>query len=214
MLNGTISGLNAAVYLGNGLAEGQFLTSGQQYKDNNANKGLGGKLGWKIGQQFEVAYSHYRGRYDEDNSRNLVLHGANVFWVTKDFQIFSEYTKAEFENPEGYAKGDAKGYFVQVSTSMFGIKPVVSYQWYKYEDEFHGYDFFGPEHPGNGFFDEKTRWTLGLTFHILKKPVGFEGPTYTYDNFNALIKFEYQLNGEKGDNIKDDVILLQAALSF
>jgi hypothetical protein len=199
LVEGKISGLAYSAYIGNGVRESETLKGGQQFKDNNADKGKGIRIGFSLSQEFEVGYSLYTGKYDEGNKRDLTLHGFDLTWMAEDFHIFSEYTRAYMENPENFQKGEVEGYFVQVSLNVDRLRPVVSYQWLNYEDPFHGQGYTLPDYSGGGVFEKKTRWALGLLFIASE---------------NVFFKVEYDMNREKGFEIKDDTISAQAAVSF
>ncbi len=198
-VSGTIAGLLYSAYVGNGLAEDDWLYEGQQFKDNNRDKGFGGRVAWNIDQKFEAGYSQYRGKYDENNSRDLVLQCFDVSFVSQNYQLVGEYTWADNENPPEYENGSGKGYFALLTFNIRGLWPVVSYQRYEYKDPFHGEGFFSLLLPGLGISEDRERWTLGLVY-ILSQ--------------TAFFKLEYQFNRESGITKKDDMILLQIAVSF
>lgn len=198
-VEGQINHFFYELYIGNGLAEDQDLKVGQQFEDNNSDKGVGGRAGISAGQGFNVAYSHYRGKYDIENSRYLVLQGVDLNWVSGGLHILHEYTRGQLENPGELSDGNVEGYFVQVALEMDRFWPVASYQWVKYRDVFHGPGFIGPDIPGEGISTEKTRWTLGIVY--------FPAPSF-------LCKLEYSNNQEKGIEQKENVLTVQMALSF
>ena len=198
-VSGTILGLIYAAYVGNGLAESDWLHEGQQFKDNNRDKGFGGRVAWNVDQKFEVGYSHYRGKYDEYNSRYLVLQCVDASFVSPSYQLLGEYTWADNENPTGYENGSGEGYFVLLTFSVKGLWPVVSYQNFDYEDPFHGDAYLNPIFPGLGISQDLERWALG-TVYILSQ--------------TAFFKLEYQFNREKGVEIKNDMLLVQVAVRF
>jgi len=199
LAEGKISRLVYSAYLGNGVREGETLKEGQQFIDNNADKGKGIRVGFSLSQEFEVGYSLYSGKYDEGNKRDLTLHGFDLTWMAEDFYILSEYTRAYMENPEDFQKGEAEGYFVQILFDMGGLRPVVSYQWLKYEDPFHGQGYISPGYSGGGISEEKTRWALGLLYIASE---------------NIFFKIEFDINKEKDFEIKNNTISVQAAVSF
>lgn len=196
---GTIAGLLYSVYVGNGLAEKNWLNEGQQFKDNNKDKAFGGRAAWNVDQKFEVGYSHYRGKYDENNSRNLVLQCLDVSFISQSYQLIGEYTWADNENPADYAGGSGEGYFALLTFDIQNFWPVVSYQHSDYEDPFHGAGYYNPDFPGTGMSENRRRWTLGLVYNL--------GQT-------AFVKLEYQFNQDKEYEKKDDVLWLQVAVSF
>jgi hypothetical protein len=198
-VSGTIVGLIYSAYVGNGLAEADWLHEGQQFKDNNRDKGFGGRAAWNLDQKFEIGYSYYRCKYDENNSRNLVLQCVDVSVVSQNYQLLGEYTRADNENPAGYDNGSGKGYFALLTFNIQGLWPVASYQRYEYEDPFHGDSHLIPLFPGHGVSEDRERWALGVVYNLSQ---------------TAFFKLEYQFNKEKGDDKKNDMLLLQVALSF
>lgn len=196
---GMISGFVYSAYLGNGLKEGEDLHDGQQFEDNNKDKGKGGRFGFRLSQGFEVAYSVYRSKYDDENSRNLTLHGADVNWTTQDWQVWAEYSKAIIHNPEGFSSGNAEGYFFQALIFMGSFQPFVSYQKIQYSDPYHGPGFSPKTGAGEGIFLDEFRWALGLKY----SPVA-----------NLYLSLEYDFNRMKGDEEKADSWAVQVAFSF
>lgn len=197
LVEGQWGGLFYLAYLGNGLAEGESLNSGQQFEDNNKDKGKGTRVGFSLGQGLETAFSYYRGKYDEDNERDVVLKGVDLRWISGGFQVLSEYARADLENPSPFSKGKVEGYFVQVSFDIDNIRPVGSYQKLRYRDSFHGEGFtgFGAE----GIDEVRDRWTVGLVY--------FTSP-------HVLFKVEYEWNREEELEIKNNLFLFQVALHF
>lgn len=199
LVDGIIGGFVYQGYLGNGLREGESLRSGQQFQDNNKNKGVGGRIGWRLSQGFELAYSINSSKYDDEDSRNLIMHGADVKWITEDWQILGEYLKAIINNPEDYSAGEAEGYFVQVTIFMGAFQPFASYQNLKYFDSYHGPGFSSMLGAGEGIAIDRSRWALGVVY--------VPAPNFT-------ISFEYDFNREKTLKLKDDMWAVQAAVRF
>jgi hypothetical protein len=198
-VSGAIAGLLYSAYVGNGLAESDWLYEGQQFKDNNRNKGFGGRVAWNIDQKFEVGYSHYRGKYDENNSRYLVLQCFDGSFVSQNYQLIGEYTWVDNANPGDYEDGSGKGYFALLTFNIQGLWPVASYQRYEYKDPFHGEGYYSPWLPGFGIDEDRERWALGLVYNLSQ---------------TAFFKVEYQFNKETGLAKKDDMLLVQVAVSF
>ena len=196
---GRIGSLVYTAYVGNGLAEGASFQNGQQFRDNNTNKGIGGRLGLFLSQSFEVAYSHYRGKFDEEDERNLVLQGVDLTWSTEGVLLLAEYTRGDSENPEGFAKGKVEGFFVQASILLQTIRPVVCFQKVKYTDSFHGQGFILPDMPGEGIDSDLTRWAFGIVYVPIP---------------NVFLKLEYDLNRDRLTDQMESAITFQAALSF
>jgi hypothetical protein len=197
-LEGRTGGIYYSAYMGNGLYESVNLERSQQFKDNNLNKAIGGRLGTALDQSLEVAVSYYRGKYDEANERDLTLQGVDLVWSSEGVQILAEYLKAILQNPESFAEGKVEGFYVQGSFESGNLRPVVSYQRLEYKDSFHGQGFISPN-PGAGISEDKSRWALGLVY---------------FASENVFISFEYDFNREKNLEIKDNSYSLQVALSF
>jgi predicted porin len=188
-----------SAYLGNGLAEAENLRGGQQFNDNNSDKGKGTRIGLLLAQKFEVGVSYYRGKQDERNERNLRLLGFDLSWDIESFQVLAEYSKGEMENPSPGAKGKAEGYFVQLSFPVDRFNAVVSYQDFSYKDAFHGPGFQKPAISGQGIDEDSQRWALGLDYSFSQ---------------NLLLKLEYDFNKARDRNLKANLFLAQVALSF
>jgi len=197
-LEGRTGGIYYSAYMGNGLYESVNLEGSQQFKDNNLNKAVGGRLGTALSESLEVALSYYRGKYDEANERDLTLQGVDLIWSSEGVQFLAEYLKAFLQNPEGFAEGKVEGFYVQGSFESGNLRPVVSYQRLKYEDPFHGQGFPSLS-PGAGISEDKSRWALGLVY---------------FASENVFLSFEYDFNREKNLEIKDNSYSLQVALSF
>lgn len=191
LVEGRAGFLTYATYIGNGLAEGDgpSLPYVQQFRDNNTDKAKGGRLGVLIGQEFKAGVSYYSGKYDELNTRDLRMEGADLSWVTPQWEVHGEYTKALLENPEPFEQGKSEGFSVWACMSFKSIQPVGSFQKLKFTD---------PYHEG-GITLDRSRWTAGLRY-VLSSTVFF--------------KFEYDWNREKGTPLKDNQWQVQAGLSF
>lgn len=197
LLEGRTRSFFYSAFLGNGLSEDVNLSGGQQFKDNNKDKGKGGRVGLVISQGFEIAYSFYSSKYDENNSRNLRLQGVDLFWYSEGVLVHAEYSKARMEIPGD--TGNAEGFFIQVAVDMGQFRPVACYQHLDYGDGFHGPGFVSPDVPGAGISMKKRRWALGFAYQASQ---------------NFLLKFEYDLNSEKDVELKDDALSVQIAFSF
>ena len=199
LFEGRIGSWMCSVFAGNGLSEGMNLNSGQQWTDNNKNKGIGGRLSWFLSQSFEAAYSYYRGKVDSENQRNTVLQAVDITWSTEGLKVLGEYTWGNIENPIGFSKGKTDGYFIQASLPLQKLHPVVSYQKLNYSDIFHGWGFVSSLAPGVGIHRDQSRWAFGLVYMPMP---------------NVLLKLEYDINKDELIDQKDSKITLQGALSF
>lgn len=198
LVEGRWRGLFFSAYLGNGLGEGQSLRAGQQFTDNNKDKGKGIRGGLSLSQALDVGFSYYSGRYDEKNERTLTIEGVDLSWEAEGVYVLAEYIKADMDNPSDVEKGKAEGYFVQAAFDMGQLRPVGSYQKLTYRDAFHG-EGFDPELGGNGIEEEQSRWTFGIVY---------------FATANIFFKIEYEWNREKGAEVKNNLFLFQLALSY
>ncbi len=198
LLEGRTGNIFYSGYWGNGLFESENLGGSQQFEDNNLNKAKGARLGTALSQSLEVAFSYYKGKYDEANERDLILQGIDLIWSSEGFQILYEYLKGTLQNPENFPEGKIEGYYVQVLLESRTFSPVVSYQRLKYEDPFHGQGFSSAD-PGAGISEEKKRWTLGFVY---------------FASENVFLKFEYDFNREKDLEIKDNSYSFQVSFMF
>jgi hypothetical protein len=199
LVEGQFSDFFYSAYLGNGLGEGEDLRAGQQFEDNNADKGKGGRVGLRLSVGFEAAYSIYSGKVDDQNSRNQMLHGVDLNWTTENWHLFAEYTKGNLKNPEGFSDADSEGFFIQLMLNFGNIRPLASYQKLDYSDEYHGKGFSGNSAPGEGISVDKNRWALGLVYIPVE---------------SVFMKLEYDINREEGQKKKDNLLALQVAVSF
>jgi hypothetical protein len=188
LAEGKIGILTYAAYIGNGLKETASLEQGQQFSDNNKDKGKGGRLGLEFGRGIQVGASYYTGKYDDLNERRLTLEGADLSWVTDQWEVKAEATRGILENPEPFAEGKTEGYSVWTVMKFATLQPVGSFQRVKSDDLFHG--------EGTAF--EKTRWTAGFRYVL---------------HTNIYLKAEYQWNNET-PKIKNNLVLVQVALAF
>ena len=196
---GRIGSFSYSAYLGNGLAEGASLSEGQQFEDNNANKSLGGRISWFLSQAFEVGYSYYRGKADDADERETVLHDVDVSWNDQSFQILAEYTRGGMDNPESFERGEVEGFFVQTSITLQSFYPVISFQNLKYSDLFHGQGFLPSGEAGDGIDVDRSRWTFGVVYAPAQ---------------GVLFKLEYDMDKDKLTDVKENRITFQAALRF
>lgn len=199
LVEGKTGFLAYSAYVGNGLAEAENLRAGQQFKDNNRDKGRGARLGFHLSQSLEAGFSYYAGRIDEENQRNLLLRGWDITWSGRSIRLAAEYAKAEIENPAPFSKGIAEGWFILCSINVGALSPLVAYEKYTYEDAFHGERYAGPLAAGRGIFDHRSLWAVGLVYA-------------PHENF--FLKFEYDFNRESNLELRDNVFRAQAAVHF
>lgn len=189
LVEGQIGVLSYATYLGNGLAEGETGAAVQQFRDNNTDKAKGGRVGLIVGQSIKVGVSYYTGKYDDQNMRDLHLEGADLSWVSNQWEVHGEYSKALIENPEPFERGKSEGYSIWACMSFKSFQPVGSFQKLQYTDPYHD----------GGIDIDRSRWALGLRYVL---------------SSTLFVKGEYDWNKEKGTALKNDQWQIQVGLSF
>jgi len=195
---GRIGFLRYAAYLANGLGEKDGAAAGQMFRDINKDKAKGGRMGIVLGEGFEIGGSYYMGKYDADNSFRLVLEGADLTWVTKDYEVRGEYTRGVWNNPGGAPDGKADGFFGLVALYMGKLQPVASFQRWDPGESGPGLPLIALE-GGVELLSVRSRWALGARY--------FLSPTF-------VVKAEYDINREKGPALKNNLVVVQAAISF
>jgi hypothetical protein len=189
LVEGQVGVLTYAGYLGNGLAESDMLNTGQQFRDNNTDKAKGGRLGLLAGQAIRAGVSYYTGKMDDQEMLDLVLEGVDLAWVTQNWEIHGEYTRALIDNPEPFDSGESEGFFIWAAMSFRSFQPVGSFQKVKYFDPYHG----------GGIDLDQSRWSAGLRVVL---------------SSTFFIKAEYDWNKEEGIALKNDQLQVQLGLSF
>ncbi len=199
LVEGKIGFLQYAAFLGNGLAEGEDLRAGQQFKDNNSDKGKGLRLGLLASPNLELGASYYTGKYDQANERTLSLQGVDATWTAPNFNMKAEYLRATMDNPAPFIQGIAEGFFVQLWINLGNLSPVLAYEKFIYEDSFHGPGVAAPLQSGLGLFSDHSRWAFGFVYSL---------------NQNFLLKIEYDVNREKNLELNDNILRAQVAVHF
>ena len=190
LVEGEVGVLTYATYIGNGLAETDGPGAAQQFSDNNTDKAKGGRIGLVLGQGMQAGVSYYTGKYDELNMRDLTLEGADLSWVTQQWEVRGEYTKALLENPQPFERGESEGFFVLASMSFRSLQPFGSFQKVKYLDSYHG----------GGIDLNRSRWCAGVRWVL--------GQT-------LFLKLEYDWTKEKEALVlKNNQFQAQVGLSF
>ncbi len=189
LTEGQVGVLTYAAYLGSGLAEADRLGGGQQFEDNNNDWAKGGRLGLVFSPEIRAGVSYYSGKMDEQKLRGLVLEGVDLSWVTAQWEVHGEYTKALVDNPDPFERGESEGWYVMMVMSFKGLQPFGSFQKLKYTDGYHG----------GGIDLDRSRWAAGLRYVLSR---------------TLFIKAEYDWNKEKGTVLKNNQVQVQLGASF
>lgn len=187
LVTGQTSFLNYAAALGNGLGEGPNQEPAQQFSDNNASKGLAGRLGILWGKDVETAFSYASQIFSSPSDRRVELWAADASWITENYRLSGEFIRTTYDPAGGGAGLRTEGWHVQLAFDYKTLWPIVSYQTVKTAPT-------ASEVPAR-----KNRWALGVSW-ILQPGI--------------LFKVEYDWNREPGHEVKDDLLSVQAAISF
>ena len=187
LVTGQTSFLNYAAALGNGLGEGPNQEPAQQFSDNNASKGLAGRLGILWGKDVETAFSYASQIFSSQSDRRVELWAADASWITENYRLSGEFIRTTYDPAGGGAGLRTEGWHVQLAFDYKTLWPIVSYQTVKTAPT-------ASEVPAR-----KNRWALGVAW-ILQPGI--------------LFKVEYDWNREPGHEVKDDLLSVQAAISF
>ncbi|RAP32209.1 hypothetical protein DID76_00980 [Candidatus Marinamargulisbacteria bacterium SCGC AG-414-C22] len=114
------------VYVVNGLADTDDLTTDDikssngirkarpNYKiDNNNNKALAGRVFISPRIGFDVGYSFYQGKYDDDNSKNIALNGMDLFFKKGKHEFIAEYAIASIDSNSGTVPKKMDGGYIE-----------------------------------------------------------------------------------------------------
>lgn len=196
---GHVQSFYYSAYFVNGLTvDGDgYLVS--ELKDPNKNKGAGSRLALRLGEGFEAGASLYLGKYDIEAKRDIKIQGADLIWVTTDWEIRGEYIRTIFEHPLSGEKKEFDGYYVTVIMNFQKMKLYFSYQnsavpTYVFED--HNLP------PLNVFWENmvrKDRKAVGLKWDLTN---------------NLFAKLEFDWNKEKEIKIKDNNLTAQLGFVF
>ncbi|HOT69676.1 MAG TPA: hypothetical protein PLW30_08400 [Candidatus Saccharicenans sp.] len=200
---GNYSFIYYSVYAVNGVSADENGYLEAPAKDINKNKGVGGRLAFRLGEGFEAGGSFYSGKYDETNSKNIRFEGFDLIWVTIGWEVKGEYVRTEVKHPFLNQTLDFDGYYFTLVMFFNRFKPYFSYQYSMLPDS-----RLDDEHalPFNVLIEsmvKKDRKAIGFKWDFL-------------DNFYA--KFEFDWNKEKSldkeSQLKDNGYSIQLGFVF
>ncbi len=190
------SSISYDFYAINGLGSGENLRASRQYRDNNENLALGGRVNFVYRNHIEIGGSGYQGAWDDEGDNNLTMIGFHTLISSSVVNLYGEYASAISENPTG-DDGEMSGYFVQLSRMFHGkYQPSIRYGSLDYLDEG---DMLG-RIPSKGD-KQLSELALGFGFRPASK-VAFK---IEYTIFNEGDRFVEKDNNQIG---------LQAAIRF
>jgi hypothetical protein len=188
-----------ALFVGNGLGEGSFMSTSGQNSENNLNKGMGGRIAFIPIGGLEVGGSGYYDIFDNLDSQAYTLFGGDLSLVALGFELKGEYCQGKIENPSIFGDGRIKGFYAQLGYTIARVvQPHVRYDQGRYKDNFHGLD-----HDLDGIPDginlDNTWYCGGIAIF----PTPF-----------LVFKFEYDRRIDKPTDLYDDQGWVQAGISF
>lgn len=190
------SSISYNLYAINGLGDGANLRGSRQYRDNNENIALGGRISYLFRNHVEIGGSGYSGAWDDSSDHNLTMIGAHLLVKSSMLSVYGEYANAVSENPME-ADGEMSGYFVELSRMFHGkYRTTLRYGGLDYLDE----GTLLGRIPTDGNKDV-TELALGLNY---------------YPTRNVSFKAEYTIftEGDRQAEKDNDQIGLQAAVKF
>lgn len=198
-LQGNFAIFYYSAYIINGLSADNQGYLETKLTDVNKDKAMGGRLGLRFGQGFEVGGSIYNGKYDPDGTKDVQFRGMDLLWLTPEWEVRGEYIQTGYDHPFLNRKINFEGYYLTVSMLFKNFRLYYSYQKSDLPEAIID-DHQAP--PLNIFLDtmvKKTRSALGLKWDLVS-------------NFYA--KIEYDWNKEKDIQLKDNVFLVQLGFVF
>ena len=183
-------------YTINGLGAGSNLRGSRQYRDNNEDRGLGGRINFVYQDFLDVGVSGYNGAWDDEGEFDLTLFGGFVQLRTPIADFWGEYSSGESENPSPDGPGDMSGYFLQASRLIDNrFRPTIRVGALDYLD------------PGSQLGRDPAKGDkdiFELVFSFAYYPVS-----------TVALKAEYIVFGEgRGEDAENNLFGLQAAVRF
>ncbi len=151
---------------------------------NNDNKAIGGRLGVRS-SELEVGAGIYNGAYTEDGEHNLTIVSFDAGYTLEDLTLRAEYGIGRLETSTG-------------NIVRTGMAVSAAYLIAKKFQPVGRFDFMNWDDPTNPTLD-RNRIYLGFNYLLS-------------NTMNA--KIGYEIIGNDGEDVKDNVLALQVALGF
>jgi hypothetical protein len=187
-----------AAYLVNGLAGASgdgirdLRGNMRDNKTGNLNKAVGFSIGTEIGSDITISTNYYTGKYTEDNELNVAILGASFYLDKEKYSIWGEYHMANQESyldestpSNGSSTLNKKGFFLQGGYMITEkLESIARYD---------AIDLDGD------LDDNRSRVTLGLNYYLAK---------------TAVVKVNYELINDDGENLDDNLFGVQLSIGF
>jgi len=190
------SSISWDAYVINGLGDGSRLRGSRQYRDNNEDPAVGGRVNFIYGDVVELGGSYYTGTWDDDGLYNLRLLGAHLLLNTPIADIYGEYSNGNSENTPGMADGDMSGYFIQASR-LFESK-------YRATVRYGALDYLDMRELADGLVTtdrDLSELVFGFTYYPTSK-VAFK------------LEYNFFMEGDRATPVSNNQLGLQAAVKF
>lgn len=183
-------------YTINGLGDGANLRGSRQYRDNNEDRALGGRINFVFKDAFEIGASGYNGAWDDEGEYDLTLLGGYAHLRTPVADFWGEYSRGRSENPAPDEEGEMSGYFFQASRLINGrFRPTIRFGALDYLDT------------GSQLGRDPSKGDKDLTETVFSFAF--------YPTSMVAFKAEYIVFGEgRGAAMDNNLIGLQAAVKF
>lgn len=180
----------------NGLGDGSNLRGSRQYRDNNEDKAIGGRVNIVFRDFLEVGASGYNGAWDDEGDYDLTLLGGFVQLRTPLADFWGEYSVGDSENPSPDGAGNLSGYFVQASRLIRNrFRPTLRFGSLDYLD------------PGSQLGRDPAKGDKDLTEMVFSFAF--------YPTSMVALKAEYIVFNEgRGEETENNLFGLQAAVKF
>lgn len=167
---------------------------GENFRDNNRNKSLGGRIGFLPIPSLEFGASMLGGRYDDEGDLSFRLQGVDAAYRRGPFDLRGEFLTLSFDNDSGGTERK-NGFYVQAAYSLrdlaYGLG--LSSQSPIARTEFVAR--YGAVDDGQDFRET----TLGLDYWLTP---------------SVPLKIAYSFRDEEGDELDNDRFQLQLAYGF
>jgi len=189
--------LNFDLYTINGLGDGANLRGSRQYRDNNEDRAVGGRVAVVYDHALELGGSAYGGAWDAEGEQELRMYGVHSLFSTSFADFYGEFAHAVSENPGPVEDGEMSGYFIQASRLLGSrFRSTVRYGMLDYAD------------PGDQLGRDPAKGSADLTELVVALAY--------YPAPDVVFKIEYAFFDERGDAAErdNDQLGLQAAVRF
>ena len=170
-------------------------------KDNNRDKAFVGRVGVSPFMGLEVGGSYYTGDVDASGAKRLNIVGADAFLQQGPFEVLAEYAQISLDEIEGVPTA-MNGYFAELRYHIMPdfLKNLLFSAGFE-RPVFTLFARYGAVDLDTSVEDknDKTQTTIGVNYRPME---------------TTVFKLEYEMNGEKKDETKNNAIIGSVAVGF